>query len=104
MGSMRRIHLAVVTIGLLGCTPGVVPQRHAADPRVFSGTPRCAYEVLGTFSRASNFLREIESRNGDAVIHVKEEAGLAPGNSSDPATQRAYSGQVVRFTDPACKV
>lgn len=101
---MRGILLGLMSAGLLGCAPGVVPQRHATDPRVFSSTPRCAYEVLGTFSRASNLLREIESRNGDAAIHVKEEAGMAPGNSSDPATQRAYSGQVVRFTDRACKV
>ncbi len=101
---MRRIPFAVVTVGLLGCTPGVVQPRPASDPRVFSSTPRCAYEVLGTFSRASNLLHEIESRNGDAVIHVNEAPHASGVNSADRTIARAYSGQVVRFTDPACKV
>jgi hypothetical protein len=100
---MRRIPFAVVTVGLLGCTPGVVQPRPASDPRVFSSTPRCAYEVLGTFSRAPDLLQQIQSRGGDAVIQVKEESHASGVNSADPTIARAYSGQVVRFTDPGCK-
>ncbi len=100
---MRRIPLAAVTIGLLGCTPGVVQQRPAQDPRVFSGNPRCAYEVLGTFSRAPDLLQQIRNRGGDAVIQVQEEPHASGANPADATIARTYSGQVVRFTDPACK-
>lgn len=100
---MRGVLAAVMSTGLLACAPGVAPQRHATDPRVFSGTPRCAYEVVGTFSRAPEILREIQSRNGDAAIHVKEEPGMEPTNPSNSQSWRFYSGQVVRFTDPGCK-
>jgi hypothetical protein len=100
---MRRIPLAVVTIGLLGCTPGVVQPRPASDPRVFSGTPRCAYEVLGTFSRAPDLLQQIRNRGGDAVIQVQEEPHASGVNPADATIARAYSGQVVRFTDPGCR-
>lgn len=101
---MRSFGFAAVALGLLGCTPGLVPQRAAQDPRVFSGTPRCAYEVLGTFSRAPELQREIERRGGDAVIQVREEPTASGANPADGTAVRFYSGQVVRFTDPACKV
>lgn len=100
---MRGILVATMSVGLLGCAPGVVPQRHATDPRVLSGTPRCAYEVVGSFSRAPDLLQQIQSRGGDAVIQVKEEPHASGVNSADPTIARVYSGQVIRFTDPACK-
>lgn len=102
---MRGILLGLVSAGLLAsCAPGVAPQRHASDPRVFSGTPRCAYEVVGAFSRAPELLREIESRGGDAAILVKEEtANTGAVNTADSTIPRFYSGQVVRFTDRGCR-
>ncbi|HEX2188699.1 MAG TPA: hypothetical protein VHG51_07350 [Longimicrobiaceae bacterium] len=102
---MRRTTLAAGTAALLlaGCTPGVVQQRQAGGPQVFSAAPRCAYEVLGTFSNRADLRSEIQSRGGDAAIHVVEESQRGGVNTADPTVPKFYSGQVVRFTDPGCK-
>lgn len=99
---MRPSVLAVTVLMLEGCTPGVIQPRPGSDPRVFAGAPSCNYEAVGSFSHEPQILRAIEQRGGDAAIHVTQE------NSPATADRRLqpvfYSGQVVRFTDPKCKV
>lgn len=98
---MRRSWLAVpaVAVAAMGCTPGVARPRPAQDPQVYTGTPSCAYTILGTFSHSSNILREVEVRGGDAAIFVNEDTDTM-GN--DRVSAHRFSGTVVRFTEPGC--